>query len=78
MFTSNPFAELSASVSPAIMQTYVVVMAILVVAGTLFDVIHKQSAKYFFENMRAAKTMAKKSVGGGEKIAIAVDRKSVV
>ena len=31
MFTSNPFAELSASVSPAVMQTYVVVMAILVV-----------------------------------------------
>ncbi len=72
MFTSNPFAELSASVSPAIMQTYVVVMAILVVAGTLFDVIHKGSAKYFFENMRASKAKAKKSVGGGEKIAIAV------
>jgi hypothetical protein len=72
MFTSNPFAELSASVSPAIMQAYVVVMAILVVAGTLFDVIHKQSAKYFFENMRASKAKAKKPVGGGEKIAIAV------
>src|SRR3546814_2127038 len=26
MFTSNPFAELSASVPPAVMQTYVVVM----------------------------------------------------
>jgi hypothetical protein len=72
MFTINPFAELSASVSPAIMQAYVVVMAILVVAGTLFDVVHKGSAKYFFENMRASKAKAKKSVGGGEKIAIAV------
>jgi hypothetical protein len=72
MFTSNPFAELSASVSPAIMQTYVVLMALLVVAGTLFDVIHKGSAKYFFENMRASKAKAKKSVGGGETIAIAV------
>jgi len=72
MLTSNPFAELSASVSPAIMQTYVVVMAILVVAGTLFDVIHKGSAKYFFENMRASKAKAPKSFGGGEKIAIAV------
>ena len=41
MFTSNPFAELSASVSPAVMQTYVVVMALLVVAGTLFDIVHK-------------------------------------
>lgn len=72
MFTTNPFAELSASVSPAIMQTYVVIMAILVIGGTLFDVIHKGSAKYFFENMRASKAKAKKSVGGGEKIAIAV------
>jgi hypothetical protein len=44
---SNPFAALSAAVSPAIMQTYVVVMALLVVAGTLFDIIHKQSATYF-------------------------------
>ncbi|MEJ2624014.1 MAG: hypothetical protein P8Z80_05585 [Pseudolabrys sp.] len=72
MFTSNPFAELSASVSPAIMQAYVIVMAVLVVAGTLFDVIHKHSAQYFFENMRAGKAKAKKSVGGGKKIGIAV------
>ena len=72
MFTSNPFAELSASVSPTIMQIYVVVMAFLVVAGTLLDVVHKKSAKYFFENMRASKAKARKSVGGGEKIAIAV------
>jgi hypothetical protein len=54
------------------MQTYVVAMAILVIAGTLFDIIHKQSAKYFFENMREATAKAKKSVGGGEKIAIAL------
>ncbi len=72
MFTSNPFAELSASVSPAVMQTYVVVMALLVIGGTLFDVIHKKSAQYFFENMRASKKNAKQQVGGGEKIAIAV------
>lgn len=72
MFASNPFAELSASVPPTVMQTYVIVMAVLVIAGTLFDVIHKGSAKYFFENMRASKAKAPKSVGGGEKIAIAV------
>ena len=52
MFTSNPFAELSASISATVMQTYVVVMIILVVAGTLFDVVHKKSAKYFFQNWR--------------------------
>ena len=72
MFTINPFAELSATVPPTVMQTYVVVMAILVAGGTLFDIIHKKSAKYFFENMRDAKKNAKQQVGGGEKISIAV------
>jgi hypothetical protein len=72
MFTTNPFAELSASVSPTVMQTYVVVMALLVVGGTLFDIIHKKSARYFFDNWRDSKTKAKKSVGGGEAISIAV------
>ena len=72
MFTSNPFAELSAHVSPAIMQAYVIAMAVLVVAGTLFDIIHKKSARYFFENWRNSRARAKKRVGAGETIAIAV------
>lgn len=72
MFTTNPFAELSVSVSPAVMQTYVVVMALLVVAGTLFDIVHKQSARYFFNNWQKSKKKAKQQVGGGEMISIAV------
>ena len=72
MFMHNPFAELSGFVPPVVMQTYVAVMAFLVVAGTLFNVIHKKSAQYFFENMRASKAKAPRSVGGGEKIAIAM------
>ncbi len=72
MFTSNPFAELTASISPAMMQTFVIVMVLLVVAGTLFDVVHKGSARYFFENMRRSKAKAKKQLGGGDVAAIAV------
>ena len=72
MFTSNPFAELSAHVSPVIMQTYVIAMAVLVVAGTLFDIIHKKSARYFFDNWRDSKASAKKQVGAGDMIAVAV------
>ena len=34
MFTSNPFAELSASIPPSVMQAYVVVMFILVAVLT--------------------------------------------
>ncbi len=72
MFTANPFAALSASVPPAVMQTYIVVMIILVAAGTLFDVLHKGSAKYFFQNMRKAKAKGAQPVGGGERVSIAL------
>jgi hypothetical protein len=72
MLTSNPFAELSASVSPAIMQAYVVLMALLVAGGTLFDIIHKGSARYFFDNWRASAKKAKKPVASGDMISIAV------
>jgi hypothetical protein len=72
MFINNPFAGLAASISPAVMQGYVVVMIILVAAGTLFDVVHKGSAKYFFQNWRKSKSKGVKSVGGGELVSIAV------
>jgi hypothetical protein len=72
MFANNPFAELSASVSPAIIQTYVVVMALLVAAGTVFDIIHKKSARYFFDNLRATRDKAKRQVAGREMASIAV------
>ena len=77
MFTSNPFAGLSASMSPTVMKTYVVVMIILVAAGTLFEVIHKGSARYFFENWRKSKTKSAKPVGGGELISIAIQTAAV-
>ena len=54
MLTYNPFADLSASISPGVMQGYVVLMVILVIVGTVLDMMHKQSAKYFFENARKA------------------------
>jgi hypothetical protein len=72
MFSSNPFAELSTSVPPAVMQTYVVVMALLVASGTLFDIIHKKSATYFFNNWRNSKNNAKQQISGGEMVSIAV------
>ena len=72
MFASNPFAEISASVPPAVMQAYVVLMIVLVAAGTLFDVVHKGSATYFFENLRRSKSKAARRVGGGEFASIAV------
>jgi hypothetical protein len=72
MLTNNPFAALTDIFSPLVMQTYIVVMMVLVAAGTLFDIIHKRSARYFFDNWRASKNKAKKQVAGGEMISIAM------
>ena len=55
------------------MQTYVVVMAILVVGGTLFDILHKRSAQYFFDNWRDSRKEAKKQVGAGKMIGLAAE-----
>ena len=72
MFTSNPFAELSASIPPGVMQTYVVIMILLVAGGTLYDIWHKKSAKYFFNNWRNAKNKGTQQVGGGEMVSLAI------
>ncbi|MGB6566489.1 MAG: hypothetical protein WBF02_04180, partial [Xanthobacteraceae bacterium] len=70
-FTTNPFALLSAAISPAIMQAYVIVMIVLVVGGTLFDVVHKRSATYFFANWRDSRSNARQQVGGGKMVSLA-------
>ena len=72
MFTANPFAELSASISPIVMQTYIVIMIILVAGGTLYDIVHKKSAKYFFDNWRKAKNEGTQQVGSGKMVSLAV------
>jgi hypothetical protein len=72
MFTSNPFSELTALISPEIMQGYIVLMFILVVLGTVLDMMHKKSAKYFFENSKKSAQAAKRTVGGGEKISLLI------
>ena len=72
MITSNPFAELSALISPGIMQAYVILMVLLVIGGTLLDVTHKKSAVYFRENMQKAKKSAKRQVDDKEKFSLAV------
>jgi len=72
MFTSNPFAAVPAFISPSIMQTYIVVMIVLVAVGTIYDVLHKKSARYFRENMKKAKSNATEQVGGGAMVSMAI------
>ncbi|MDT3707566.1 MAG: adenylyl-sulfate reductase [Thiobacillus sp.] len=72
MIASNPFAELAAVIPPAAMQAYVVLMLLLVVIGTVLDMRHKKSARYFFENARKARKNATRTLGAGEKSALAL------
>ncbi|VFM96115.1 MAG: hypothetical protein BECKG1743F_GA0114225_101265 [Candidatus Kentron sp. G] len=70
MFATNPFLTLPDGISSMTMQIYIVVMVLMVIGGTILDVIHKKSAKYFFENAQKAQKSAKRSVSGGEKVSL--------
>ena len=65
MITNNPFSILAETIPAAAMQTFVIVMGLLVVIGTLVDIIHKKNVKYFFENAKKAKKSAKKNTDHG-------------
>jgi hypothetical protein len=55
-----------------VMQYYIIAMVVLVVRGTIIDMWHKKSAKFFFNNAKKAQENATRTVDGGEKISIAV------
>jgi hypothetical protein len=71
MFTTNPFADLTAFLSAALMQAYVVLMILAVAAGTLFDVVHKSSGKYFAQYRERTKARATRRLSGGDKASLA-------
>ena len=70
MITINPFSTLSNDIPAIAMQAFVIVMGLLVVLGTLVDIIHKKNVKYFFENAKKAKKFANKALTTGEKTAV--------
>src|SRR5262245_24378724 len=72
MLATNPFSLLPDSIPPIFLQGYVALMAIAVCAGTLFDIVHKGSARYFFDNWRRSKSRERQAVSGGELMSIAV------
>jgi hypothetical protein len=72
MLSTNPFYELSTFISPAVMQGYIILMVVLVIGGTILDMLHKHSAQYFFENAKRAQKDAKRTLSGGEKASFAV------
>jgi hypothetical protein len=72
MFTQNPFAGLSGALHPDFMKVFLGLMVLAVIVGTLVDIVHKGSARYFFANSRKARARSKRPVSGGELASIAV------
>ena len=70
MLISNPFSILSESIPSLFMQLFVILMFVLIIVGTVLDMIHKKNVKYFFQNARKAKLQAKKSLTINEKTSI--------
>ena len=67
----NPFAVVGASLPSGFLQGFLVVMFLAVALGTIFDIVHKGSARYFFDNWRKSKGKGRE-LGGGELASIAV------
>ena len=61
MLQTNPFSILAESISPIVMQGFIVSMIFLIAFGTIMDIIHKKNVKYFFENAKKAKKKCNKS-----------------
>lgn len=72
MFTHNPFTGLSDVLPANAMPTYLVLMALAVFVGTLADMVHKGSARYFFANWRKSRNKGGRELGGGEMVSLAV------
>ena len=68
MLSNNPFSILSESISPLAMQSFIVAMILLIVIGTVIQMIHHKNLTYFFNNAKKAKLSATKpSIGGASK-----------
>ena len=70
MFQTNPFSILAETLSPLAMQGFIFAMVILIVAGTVIQMINHKNLTYFFNNAKKAKLAATKKLGIGEKTSI--------
>jgi hypothetical protein len=73
MITNTPIANLAntTSITYADMQMYVMIMVALVIVMTVMDMLHKKSAKYFFENAKKSQANATTELSAGDKVGVA-------
>ena len=72
MFTNNPFAPVADLLSPSFMRVYIVLMILAVIIGTLFDIYHKGSARFFAQRREKSSAAARRQLSGGETFTLAV------
>lgn len=72
MFTTNPFAELTVFLPPLFMQTFVVLMILAVAIGTLADMFHKSSARFFVRQWKKSKAAATRRLSGMDTTSLAL------
>ena len=62
MITTNPFSILSETVPAIATQSFVIVMAFLVVIGTLVDIIQKKMLNIFLKMQKKQNNQQKKNL----------------
>jgi len=72
MLSNNPFAVVSGSLPDGFMKWYVALMVLAVAVGTIWDIVHKGSAAYFFANWKKSQARGSRPVSGGEVLSLAV------
>ena len=70
MMSISPFSALAVSISPSVIQGFVLAMLALIVIGTVVQMIHHKNVTYFFNNAKKAKLAAEKELGVGEKTSV--------
>jgi hypothetical protein len=72
MFTGNPFAELAAFLPSLCMQVYIVLMIAAVAVGTLVDMLHKGSARFFLQQRKKSRAAATRRLGIVDNASLAI------
>ncbi|PHX89689.1 MAG: adenylyl-sulfate reductase [Pelagibacteraceae bacterium] len=70
MIGINPFSFLSETVSPMVMQGFILAMVFLIASGTIIQMIIHKNITYFFNNAKKAKLSATREISATEKISI--------
>ena len=58
MLNNNPFSILAESISPLVMQYFILAMIFLILVGTIIQMIHHKNLTYFFNNAKKSKTFS--------------------